>query len=327
MFFHSNHLLHSEPSRPAAGSAMPGTSPAVESSGALREAAHLLASAERVEELANRLVAPGPKAAHISASETHELAKFVHAAVSVLRSLHTGSGASALNSPRQEHPGGSSAPLGLAPSERPATARHQKYEEAPLAAGASDVLERLRAAHAVEDLTVVARLYTTGCPPGRRYRRASTQPGPGELLCLSSDAALAVRKKDLHIGQLERLAVALQQIRTPANEISLLAAEHRGLRVDYCGFLEHVRQALQQGAREPALAEMVQQLQAHLREMGQRWYANEVAVVDELLQLYCIESDARAALAAGAQRAPRPPASDRVSAKLSRDSNHEEVDP
>ncbi|AXA80660.1 hypothetical protein CE206_29260 (plasmid) [Achromobacter xylosoxidans] len=279
MIRHINQTLPSGTSHTTTGNGNHSTSPNVAAFQAQVEAAHLLASADRVEELASRLVAPGPKAAHISASETHELAKFVHAAVSMVRGY----------------------------------ARTPEAAASPsTGAGAGNALtvhlEHLRAEYAVEDLPVVARLYTTGSPPGRRYRRASTQPGPGEPLCLSSDAALAVRKKDSHIEQLERLTATSQQIRTPATDISLLAAEHRGLRVDYCGFLEHVRQALQQGAREPALAEMVLQLQAHLREMGQRWYANEVAVVDELLQLYCIESDARAALAAGAQCAPRPPA-------------------
>lgn len=279
MIRHINQTLPSGTSRTTTGNGNPSPSPIVAALQAQGEAAHLLASADRVEELANRLVAPCPKAAHISASETHELAEFVHAAVSMLRSY----------------------------------ARTPEAAASPsTGAGAGNALtvhlEHLRAEYAVEDLPVVARLYTTGSPPGRRYRRASTQPGPGEPLCLSSDAVLAVRKKDSHIEQLERLTATSQQIRTPATDISLLAAEHRGLRVDYCGFLEHVRQALQQGAREPALAEMVLQLQAHLREMGQRWYANEVAVVDELLQLYCIETDARAAVAAGAQCAPRPPA-------------------
>lgn len=301
----------------------------VHPAGAMTE--ELLQSAHRMEELAKRLVAPGPKAAHVSASETHELAEFVHAAISVLRIHHAsayadatglslGTRAGAGNSTTaygKERPPTYGAPLHPASQACPAAHCQQGSPDKGPAAGPDSIpsqsrmvehLKRLRAAYAVEDFPVVARLYTTGSPPGRRYRRASTQPGPGEPLCLSSDAVLAVRKKDSHIEQLERLTAISQQIRTPATDISLLAAEHRGLRVDYCGFLKHVRQALQQGAREPALAEMVLQLQAHLREMGQRWYANEVAVVDELLQLYCIESDARAALAAGAQCASRPPA-------------------
>ncbi|WP_259393778.1 four helix bundle protein, partial [Ralstonia pickettii] len=36
------------------------------------------------------------------------------------------------------------------------------------------------------------------------------------------------------------------------------------------------------------------QLQAHMTELGRRWYAGDAAAVDEFLQLYCIEVDLRA---------------------------------
>ena len=42
---------------------------------------------------------------------------------------------------------------------------------------------------------------------------------------------------------------------------------------------------------------MLRQLQDHLQELGERWYDGDMAVVDELLQLYGIESKAREALA------------------------------
>ncbi len=84
----------------------------------------------------------------------------------------------------------------------------------------------------------------------------------------------------------------------------LLAAEHVGMCVDYNGLLGQARSALRRGENAPAMAEMLGQLAVHLTELGQRWYAGDAAVVDELLQLYCIESDARAALSAqpGAQK-------------------------
>ncbi|MBO1013458.1 hypothetical protein IPU70_07860 [Achromobacter sp. SD115] len=78
----------------------------------------------------------------------------------------------------------------------------------------------------------------------------------------------------------------------------LLAAEHVGMTVDYTGLLGQARSALKRGENAPAMAEMVRQLAVHLTELGQRWYAGDAAVVDEFLQLYCIESDARAALPA-----------------------------
>lgn len=81
--------------------------------------------------------------------------------------------------------------------------------------------------------------------------------------------------------------------------LGLLAKKHEGMRVDYSGLLGQCQRAL--GNRgESANAEMLRQLKDHLQELGRRWYAGDTAVVDEILQLYCIEKDARAALAASA---------------------------
>ncbi|CAB3948237.1 hypothetical protein ABZR37_13930 [Achromobacter ruhlandii] len=77
--------------------------------------------------------------------------------------------------------------------------------------------------------------------------------------------------------------------------LARLAEPHTGMRVDYQGLLRQAREGLHDS---PGLAEMLRQLQGHLRELGQRWYAGDTAVVDELLQLYCVESNARAALSA-----------------------------
>ncbi|WP_241043713.1 hypothetical protein [Achromobacter xylosoxidans] len=82
--------------------------------------------------------------------------------------------------------------------------------------------------------------------------------------------------------------------------LARLAEPHTGMRVDYQGLLRQAREGLHDS---PGLAEMLRQLQGHLRELGQRWYAGDTAVVDELLQLYCVESNARAALSAP----PEPP--------------------
>lgn len=76
----------------------------------------------------------------------------------------------------------------------------------------------------------------------------------------------------------------------------LLADDHKGTRVDYIGMLTQARAALENGAKGLALAEMLRQFQGHLKELGARWYAGDTAVVDELLQLYCVEPEARAAL-------------------------------
>jgi hypothetical protein len=75
-----------------------------------------------------------------------------------------------------------------------------------------------------------------------------------------------------------------------AAQLAPLAAEHKGMRVDYRGLLRQAQDGLRS---EPALGEMLRQLQAHMTELGRRWYAGDAAVVDEFLQLYCIEVDAR----------------------------------
>jgi hypothetical protein len=69
-----------------------------------------------------------------------------------------------------------------------------------------------------------------------------------------------------------------------------LAADHTGMRVDYQGLLRQARHGLQ---REPVNAEMLRQLTEHLTELGTRFYAGDLAAVDEFLQLYCIARDAR----------------------------------
>lgn len=52
----------------------------------------LLEELPRAEELAERLCASGPKAAHVSCSETHEIKDFILAAASVLRGLSVAQG-------------------------------------------------------------------------------------------------------------------------------------------------------------------------------------------------------------------------------------------
>ncbi len=87
------------------------------------------------------------------------------------------------------------------------------------------------------------------------------------------------------------LAAEVERLSKP----TLLAEKHTGMRVDYSGLLVQCQRALR--SREPANAEMLRWLQGHLKVLGRRWYAGDTAVVDEILQLYCIEGDARAALA------------------------------
>ena len=78
----------------------------------------------------------------------------------------------------------------------------------------------------------------------------------------------------------------------------ILAKDHTGFRICYSGMLKQARVALSQGRVEPSLAEMLRYLEDHLTELGRRWYAGDTSAVDEFLQLYAIEDEARDALVA-----------------------------
>ena len=81
-----------------------------------------------------------------------------------------------------------------------------------------------------------------------------------------------------------------------AQAINLLAADHSGMKVDYRGLFSQVQRAIKRS--DPGYAEMLRQLEGHITELGLRWYEGDTDAVDELLQLYCVERKARAALAA-----------------------------
>lgn len=75
----------------------------------------------------------------------------------------------------------------------------------------------------------------------------------------------------------------------------LFGPEHKSMRVDYRGLFKAAIAGLR---GDGGTAEMMRQLCDHMTELGQRWYAGDVAVVDEILQLYCVERETRRALLA-----------------------------
>ena len=79
-----------------------------------------------------------------------------------------------------------------------------------------------------------------------------------------------------------------------------LAPAHKGMKVDYRGLLRQTRVALPLPDASDKIF-MLEALQDHLTELGERFYAGDLAVVDEFLQLYCIASDKRPAGVASAQ--------------------------
>lgn len=87
--------------------------------------------------------------------------------------------------------------------------------------------------------------------------------------------------------------VPVEPLLAEPHPFELLAADHKGMRVDYSGLLKQSVCALRRGVKEPGLAEMLRQLQVHMTELGRRWYSGDTAVVDELLQLYAVEDGAR----------------------------------
>lgn len=118
---------------------------------------------------------------------------------------------------------------------------------------------------------------------------------------------------DAHADKMEAL-VAIERaaienyLAQKGQPFPLLAADHKGMRVDYSGMLHQAANALVLGHKETGLAEMLRQLQEHLTELGLRWYGGDTAVVDELLQLYCVCKDSREFIRNRDGAAPTPPA-------------------
>lgn len=72
---------------------------------------------------------------------------------------------------------------------------------------------------------------------------------------------------------------------------TIFADDHQGLKVCYRGLISKARKLINKV--DPGLSEMLRQLEGHLSELGARWYAGDQTVVDEFLQLYTIQTEAR----------------------------------
>jgi hypothetical protein len=72
------------------------------------------------------------------------------------------------------------------------------------------------------------------------------------------------------------------QVIGPAGPVRFvpLAKKHTGMRIDASGVLLRVGGRLKFGAQE---------MHKHLNEMAQRFYSGDITVVDEFLQLYCLD--------------------------------------
>lgn len=65
-----------------------------------------------------------------------------------------------------------------------------------------------------------------------------------------------------------------------------LAPKHNGFRIDAAGVLGRIRD----GSRGKDLNYMCGEMLRHLEEMATRYYAGDVQIVDEFLQLYCLDN-------------------------------------
>src|SRR6185503_7543034 len=80
---------------------------------------------------------------------------------------------------------------------------------------------------------------------------------------------------DAHADKMEAL-VAIERaaienyLAQKGQPFPLLAADHKGMRVDYSGMLHQAANALVLGHKETGLAEMLRQLREHLTELGLR---------------------------------------------------------
>jgi len=77
-----------------------------------------------------------------------------------------------------------------------------------------------------------------------------------------------------------------------------LGPKHIGMRVDYSGMLTQAGRSKSQWSKF-----MLEELARNLKEVGRRYYAGDIAAVDEFLQLYCVEPDAREAAAKATEAA------------------------
>lgn len=87
--------------------------------------------------------------------------------------------------------------------------------------------------------------------------------------------------------------VVNQQMTTEPGPVAPLAPKHQGMRISAAGMLNRVGGRLQFGARE---------MLKHLEEMADRYYAGDIAVVDEFLQMYCLDEKRPEQQTEGAQR-------------------------
>lgn len=84
-----------------------------------------------------------------------------------------------------------------------------------------------------------------------------------------------------HGTDIEKLLAYVEQLETK----TLLADDHFGMRANGLRYLK--------GERGRGYTVMRQQMAGHLQELAEKYYAGEITIVDEFLQLYCIGVEQR----------------------------------
>lgn len=68
----------------------------------------------------------------------------------------------------------------------------------------------------------------------------------------------------------------------------LMAPKHNGMKISAVGLLRNAKNALPKDASGEKWS--LNELSEHLQELGNRFYSGDVKVVDEFLQLYCLDN-------------------------------------
>lgn len=72
--------------------------------------------------------------------------------------------------------------------------------------------------------------------------------------------------------------------------LGLLGEKHEGMRVSLDGVIKQAAPLLESAqGNGPGYGFMLTELLKHLHQVGERYYAGDVKVVDEFLQLYCLD--------------------------------------
>lgn len=198
-------------------------------------------------------------------------------------------------------------------SEQAAKAAYEQTQEQKARIAQLEAQLIAEAARTAEQKLRADRLERQHAMQAKMHAQAAEQLAAvqqGVLLTNEQIEAIEKQVWDLnHFDEVERegnrkfahlIAAATHPTPKGLDKVTLLSKDHTGMKVDYRGLLGQVQREIKRSA--PGHAEMIRQLQEHMQELGQRWYAGQTEVVDELLQLYCIESGARKAIAAQAKQ-------------------------